>query len=95
MLEPMLEIGFYNYVFPSRVIAILNPDIASTKRIIQDAKTTGKFIDVTSNKKISSVIVLDTGDVVLSAIDTKTIQNRYLKRIHAENNPEIDLKGGK
>ena len=92
----MLEIGFDNFIFPSRVTAILNPEIASTKRIVQEAKASGKYIDVTSNKKISSVIVLDTGDIVLSAISGETIQNRYLRRIRVENNPaEFDKKGGK
>lgn len=84
MLEPLLEIGFNNYIFPSRVVAILNPEIASTRRLVQEAKASGKVIDVTSSAKTISVILLDTGDVVLSSIDGKIIQSRYHKHAISE-----------
>ena len=81
MLEPMLELGFGNYVFPARVVAILNPDIEYTKRLVKSHKEHGTAIDVTSNKKLKAVVVLDTGDIVLSAIDCEEISERYNKHV--------------
>lgn len=80
MLEPMLELGFGNYVFPSRVVAILNPDIEFTKRLVKDHKHDGTIIDVTSNRKLRTVVVLDTGDIVLSAIESSVINERYERK---------------
>ncbi|QUH22143.1 extracellular matrix/biofilm biosynthesis regulator RemA family protein [Alkaliphilus sp. B6464] len=79
MLEPLLEIGFGNFIFPARVTVILNPDSQPTKRLIKDSKEQNRCFDVRQGKKTRAVLVLDTGEVVLSAIDTKTIRNRYLR----------------
>lgn len=95
MMKPVLDIGFSNYIFPSQVVIILNPDSQPTKRIVHEAKNTNKVFDIRQGKKLRAVIVLKTGEVVLSAITAKTIKNRYLEyanmvNINNTNNHYID-----
>lgn len=85
MMKPLLDIGFGNFIFPSQVIVILNPDSQPTKRIIQEAKSKNKIFDTRQGKKIRAAILLKTGEVVLSAITTKTIKNRYLDYANTVN----------
>lgn len=79
MIKPLLEIGFGNFVFPSQVAIILNPESQPAKRIVQKAKNANTVFDTTQGKKLRAVVVLKTGEIVLSAITSKTIKNRYLE----------------
>lgn len=85
MMKPVLDIGFSNYLFPSQVVIILNPDSQPTKRIVQEAKNANKVFDIRQGKKLRAVIVLKTGEIVLSAITAKTIKNRYLEYANKVN----------
>lgn len=84
-INPFLEIGFMNYVLPERVSIILNPNSQPTIRLIKDAKNDKRCFDIKQGKKTRSVLVLNTGEIVISAIETKTIQNRYFKYINEIN----------
>jgi len=75
MLKP-INIGFGNIVFANRIVGVFNPDSAPMKRIIAEAKDHGKAIDATQGRRTRAVIVTDTGDVVLSAIQPETISAR-------------------
>jgi len=95
MLKPLLDIGFGNYIFPSQVVIILNPDSQPTKRVVQEAKSTNRVFDTRQGKKLRAVIILHTGEIVLSAITAKTIKNRYLEyantvNINNTNNHYVD-----
>lgn len=71
-----INIGFGNMVAAERVVAVVNPDSAPIKRLIQDAKDTGRAIDVTCGKRTRAVLITDSEHVVLSALKSETISNR-------------------
>ena len=72
----LINIGFGNMVNASRVIAIVSPDSAPIKRIIQDARDKGMLIDATYGRRTRAVVVTDVNFVVLSAIQPETVGNR-------------------
>ena len=72
----MVNIGFGNLVNASRVISVVSPDSAPIKRLVQDAKDSGRAIDVTCGRRTRSVIITDSENVILSAIQTETLSNR-------------------
>ena len=72
----MTNIGFGNYVASQRVVAVASPDSAPIKRLLQDAKDAGIAVDVTCGRKTQSVILTDSGHVILSAIQPETVAGR-------------------
>ncbi len=72
----MTEIGFGNYVASSRVVAVAGPESAPIKRLVQDAKDAGIAVDVTCGKKTQSVLLTDSGHIILSVLPPEEIQNR-------------------
>ena len=64
----LINIGFGNLVSASRLIAIVSPESAPIKRIIQDVRERGELIDATYGRKTASVFIMDSDHVVLSAI---------------------------
>ena len=71
-----INIGFGNIVSASRVLTIISPDSAPVKRIVQEARERGCLIDATYGRRTRSVLVMDSGHVVLSAIQPETIARR-------------------
>ncbi|MBO5883831.1 MAG: DUF370 domain-containing protein [Clostridia bacterium] len=71
-----INIGFGNMVSANRIITIATPDSAPVKRLIQDAKDSGRVIDVSCGRRTRSVIITDSEHVILSAIQSETIANR-------------------
>ncbi|MBP3447840.1 MAG: DUF370 domain-containing protein [Clostridia bacterium] len=72
----LLNIGFGNAVSMDRIIAIISPDSAPVKRMIQDAKDRGILIDATYGRKTRTVVVTDSGHIILSGLQTDTITGR-------------------
>lgn len=72
----LINIGFGNMVSASRLIAIVSPESAPIKRIIQDARDKGVLIDATYGRRTRAVIVMDSDHVVLSAVQPETVANR-------------------
>lgn len=72
----LVNIGFGNMVSASRLIAIVSPDSAPIKRIIQDVREKGMLIDATYGRRTRAVIVMDSGHVILSAIQPETVAGR-------------------
>ncbi len=72
----LLNIGFGNAVSMERIIAIISPDSAPVKRMIQDAKERGILIDATYGRKTRTVVVTDSGHIILSGLQTDTITGR-------------------
>lgn len=70
------SVGFGNMVSAERIVAIASPDSAPVKRLVQDAKDSGCAIDVTCGRRTRAVLVLDSGHVILSALQTDTISAR-------------------
>lgn len=82
----LINVGFGNIVSGSRVIAIVSPDSAPVKRIIQEAKDRGMVIDATCGRRTRSVIVTDSDHIILSAIQTETIAGRAESKSDGELN---------
>lgn len=72
----LINIGFGNLVSDIRIVSVVTPDSAPVKRLVQDAREGGMLIDATYGRKTKSVIVTDSGHVVLSAIGTEAIAQR-------------------
>ena len=80
-MEPrLINIGFGNIVAANRVIAIVAPDSAPVKRIIQEARDRGTLIDATYGRRTRAVVITDSGHVVLSAVQPETVAHRFLAR---------------
>lgn len=71
-----INIGFGNIVSASRVIAIISPESAPIKRIIQDARERGMLIDATYGRRTRAVIVTDSDHIVLCAVQPETVAHR-------------------
>ena len=71
-----INIGFGNMVAAERVVAIVSPDSAPVKRMIQDGKDAGRIIDVTCGRRTRAVLITDSDHIILSAVQTETISNR-------------------
>ncbi len=72
----LLNIGFGNVVSTSRIVAIVSPESAPIKRIIQDAKEKGALIDATYGRRTRAVIITDSDHVILSAVQPETVAGR-------------------
>ena len=72
----LINIGFGNLISAPRVIAIVSPDSAPIKRLIQDTRDTVKLIDVTCGRRTRAVIITDSDHIILSAIQPETISGR-------------------
>ncbi len=72
----LINIGFGNMVNASRLIAVVGPDSAPVKRIVQEAREKGGLIDATYGRKTRAVLIMDSDHVVLSALQPETVANR-------------------
>lgn len=88
-----INIGFGNMVAAERVVAVVSPDSAPIKRLIQDAKDSGRAIDVTCGKRTRAVIITDSEHVILSAFQSETISNRLSDRDEGEDGEEPEETG--
>ena len=82
----LVNIGFGNIVMANRIIAIISPESAPVKRVIQEAREKGVLIDATYGRRTRAVIVVDSGHVILSAVQPETVANRLSSKDH--NPPE-------
>ena len=73
----LINIGFGNMVSAEKVVAVVSPDSAPIKRIVQEAKEAGTLIDATFGRRTKTVIIMDGGSVVLSAILPETVAGRF------------------
>ena len=71
-----INIGFGNIVAADRIVSIVSPDSAPIKRLIQDAKDSGRVIDVSCGRRTRAAIITDSEHVILSAVQSETIANR-------------------
>jgi len=72
----LINIGFGNMVSAQRIISIISPDSAPIKRIVQEAKDSKMAIDATYGRRTRSVLIMDSGHILLSAVQPETIANR-------------------
>ena len=72
----LIHVGFGNVLAVNRVIAIVAPNSAPTKRLIQKSKDENRTIDLTSGRRTKAVLIMDSGHIVLAAITPETITGR-------------------
>lgn len=73
----LINVGFGNVVNTDKIIAVVNPDAAPVKRMIQNAKESGSVVDATQGRKTKAVIVTTADVLVLSALQPETITKRF------------------
>ena len=72
----LINIGFGNLISAQRLIAVVSPDSAPVKRLVQESRDRGMLIDATYGRKTASVLIMDSDHVVLSAISPDAIAGR-------------------
>ncbi len=80
----LINVGYGNIVAANRIISIVGAESAPIKRIIADAKETKKLIDASFGKKTRSVIIMDSGHVILSAVQPETVAGRININLNKE-----------
>ncbi len=84
-----INVGFGNMVAAERVVAVVSPDSAPIKRLVQDAKDSGRAIDVTCGKRTRAAIITDSEHVILSAFQAETISNRLSDETAEDEEEEL------
>ena len=77
-INKLVNIGFGNVVVACRIVAVVTPNSAPMKRFKEDARQAGKLIDVTHGRRTRSIIITDSGHIILSAVQSETISQRII-----------------
>ena len=77
----LVNIGFGNIVSASRIIAIVSPESAPIKRLVQEAKDNKVVVDATYGRRTRAVLIMDSGHIILSAVQPETVAGRVDKDI--------------
>ena len=85
----LINIGFGNMVSAGRLIAMVSPESAPIKRIVQEARDQGLLIDATYGRRTRAVLVADSGHIVLSALQPETVAHRLSAREEEEEREDI------
>ena len=88
----LINIGFGNIVFANRLIAIVSPESAPVKRLVQDARDRGMLIDATYGRRTRAVLITDSDHIILSAVQPETVANRLntQENGHSQSAPEYE-----
>ena len=86
----LINIGFGNLVSASRLLSIVSPESAPIKRIIQDSRERGTLVDATFGRRTRAVIIMDSGHVVLSALQPETVAGRAAGKTEKAPEEEAD-----
>ena len=78
MITELIHLGFGNILAINRVIAILSPNSAPTKRFVQEGKKNNLVIDMTNGRRTKAILITDSGYIVLAAITAETIASRLV-----------------
>jgi regulator of extracellular matrix RemA (YlzA/DUF370 family) len=76
MRKGLVNVGFGNVISESRLIAIVSPESAPIKRLVQEARESNRLIDATYGRRTRAVIMMDSGHVILSAVQPETVAGR-------------------
>ena len=85
----LINIGFGSMVAADRLLAIVAPDSAPIKRVVQEARDRGMLIDASFGRKTKAVILMDTDHVILSAIPSETIGARWMDTQEVKMEEEV------
>lgn len=84
----LINIGFGSMIAAQRLLAVLEPDSAPIKRVIQEARDRGMLIDASYGRKTKAVLLMDTDHVILSGIAPETIHARWIDKQAEEETAE-------
>jgi len=84
----LINIGFGNIVSTNRIIAIVSPESAPIKRMIQEARDNGILIDATYGRRTRAVIITDSDHIILSAVQPETIA----QRVNGKSGQKFDME---
>ena len=84
----LINIGFGSLVAANRVLAVVAPDSAPIKRVVQEARDRAMLVDASYGRKTKAVILMDTDHVILSAIAPETIYARWMDKQEVEGEEE-------
>ncbi len=76
----LVDVGFGSMISPRRLVALIGPDSAPVKRMIQEAREAGSLIDATYGRRTRSVLIMDSGHIILSALESEAVSDRMSKR---------------
>lgn len=76
----LINIGFGNIVSAERIIAIVSPESAPIKRIVQEARERGSLVDATYGRRTRAVVIMDSDHVILSSVQPETVAHRLAGR---------------
>ena len=82
----LINIGFGNLVSADRLLAVVSPDSAPIKRLVQESRERGMLIDATYGRKTAAICIMDSDHVILSALPPE----KLAARLQTENTPEED-----
>jgi len=82
----LINIGFGNIVAANRIVAIVSPESAPIKRMVQEARERGMLIDATYGRRTRAVIIADSDHIILSAVQPETVAHRLTSRDNLEAN---------
>ena len=85
----LVNIGFGNIIAANKIVAIVSPDSAPIKRMIQEAKDAKTAIDATCGRRTRAVLIMDSGHIILSAVQPETVAGRVDKDIIPAPQPTI------
>ncbi len=84
----LVNIGFGSLVSAGRILAVVDPDSAPIKRVVQEARDRGMLIDASYGRKTRAVLLMDTDHVILSALTTQVVGDRWQGKLSEEENTE-------
>ena len=80
----LINIGFGSMIAANRVLAMVDPDSAPIKRVVQEARDRGMLVDASYGRKTQAVILMDTDHVILSALSPETLNARLIEKNQEE-----------
>lgn len=90
----LVNIGFGNMVSANRMVAIVSPESAPIKRIIQDAKERGTLIDATHGRRTRAVVIMDSDHIILTYLQSETVANRMIADENVLDDEETENEQG-
>lgn len=84
----LINIGFGNIVSANRIVAIVSPESAPIKRIIQEARDEGRLIDATYGRRTRAVVIMDSDHIILSAVQPETVAHRLSSKESSSSSEE-------
>ena len=88
----LVNIGFGNIVSADRIVAIVSPESAPIKRLVQEAKDNKTAIDATCGRRTRAALIMDSGHVILSAVQPETVGEESIKQFHQKRSETISRK---